>query len=268
MKRVLRPTLLAALLALPGLAAAHVTFILPSSTVLSKPAYVTFDAAVSGGIFHFDTIALRGEIIAYAPDGSVVPLENDLTGKLRRVFDVNMTQNGTYRVRNSSAGSISARWKDADGKNKGWRGPVAEFEKNVPKDAAELRLSESASTQETFITLGKPSELKATGQGLEFVPVTHPNDLYAGETARFRFTFDGKPVAAGLEVGVSAGGSRYRDAPNDLKLKTDANGEVKIKWPAPGMYRVEIVMHDNKTSLPQIKERRLSYSTVLEALTQ
>lgn len=263
-----RPLVAALLAAASTAALAHGSFILPSSTVLSKPAYVTFDAASGNDMFYFNHNALRGDIVAIAPDGSTVPLENEVTGKLRRVFDVNMTQNGTYRVRSGNAGSVNARWKDAEGKNKMWRGPAAEFDKNVPKDAAELRVGEGASTLETFVTIGKPSEIKATGQGLEFVPVTHPNDLYAGEEATFRFTLDGKPAPADLEVDVHPGGSRYRDAIGDFKLKTNAKGEVKIKWPTPGMYRIEIEMKDGKTSLPQIKERRLAYAAVLEVLPQ
>ncbi|MBN8759583.1 MAG: ABC transporter permease [Thiobacillus sp. 65-69] len=268
MKSSLIRPLVAALLAAGSTAAlAHGSFILPSSTVLSKPAYVTFDAASGNDMFYFNHNTLRGDITAIAPDGSSVPLENEATGKLRRVFDVNMKDNGTYRIRSSNSG-INARWKDAEGKNKIWRGPAAEFDKNVPKDAAELRVGEGANTLETFVTVGKPSALKPSGQGLGFAPVTHPNDLYAGEDAVFRFTLDGKPVPAGLEVDVHPGGSRYRDAIGDFKLKTDAQGEVRIKWPTPGMYRIEVEMRDSKTSLPQIKERRLSYAAVLEVLPQ
>ena len=48
---------------------------------------------------------------------------------------------------------------------------------------------------ETFVTNGAPSELKASGRGLELTPVTHPNDLYAGEAITFKLTDNGKPAA-------------------------------------------------------------------------
>ena len=75
---------------------------------------------------------------------------------------------------------------------------------------------------ETYVTVGTPSDVKATGAGLELVPLTHPNDLYAGETAKFRFLLDGKP-AKDLEVEIVAGGTRYRDAPDEI-LAQDRQG--------------------------------------------
>jgi uncharacterized GH25 family protein len=41
--------------------------------------------------------------------------------------------------------------------------------------------------------------LQPLNEGLEMVPITHPNDLVAGEPARFRMMLDGKP-AGNLEA--------------------------------------------------------------------
>ena len=61
---------------------------------------------------------------------------------------------------------------------------------------------------ETFVTLGAPTTtaLAPTGQGIELVPVTHPNDLVAGEAATFKLIRDGQP-AADMEVTVARGGT-------------------------------------------------------------
>lgn len=248
-------------------ATAHSPFLVPSSTVLSKAQYVTFDAAVGNEMFYYNHNPLRLENLAItAPDGGSVQPENMVAGKLRSVFDVNLTQNGTYRVANSFSG-ITARYKDAAGAQKGWRGTAANFEKEVPKDATDLRLSESATSLETFVTVGKPTPLKATGTGLEFVPKTHPNDLYSGEKVTFAFQLDGKP-AADIEVEFVPGGGRYRDKVGDFTVKTDAKGEVTLTFAQPGMYRMEAQTKDDKTSLKQIKERKLVYAAVLEVLAQ
>ncbi len=266
MKTAIRSTL-AALAVLPALAFAHSPFLLPSVTILSKPAWITVDGSATEELFDYSAPLRLNELLISAPDGSAVAPENDLTGKLRRVFDLNLQQAGTYRITGVSGG-LAARYKDAEGKNKSWRGMAADFEKSVPKDAPELKLSESAGLVEAFVTVGKPTALKASGKGLEMLPTTHPNDLYSGEEARFRFTLDGKPVAAGTKVEVIAGGRRFRDANEAMELQTDANGEVKVKWPNPGMYRIEASASDDKTSLPQIKERRLTYAATLEVLPQ
>lgn len=245
-------------------AGAHSQYILPSSTILSKAQYVTFDGAVTNEMFYANHNALRlDNVAATAPDGSTVTIENTVTGKLRSVFDVNITQPGTYRIHNAFDG-VTARYKDAAGAQKGWRGKASELEANVPKDATEVRVNEQSSRLETFVTLGKPTPIKATGKGLEFVPVTHPNDLVAGEAATLAFQIDGKP-AADLEVEIIPGGMRYRDKVGDFKVKTDAQGQVKVTFKDPGFHRIEISTRAPGT-IPQVKERRLVYAAVLEVL--
>ncbi len=88
--------------------------------------------------------------------------------------------------------------------------------------------------------MDNPTEtvLKPTGKGLEFVPVTHPNDLLAGETAKFRFLMDGKPQSD-MEVSLIPGSIRYRDQLGEIKTITDADGYISVKWPAPGLYWME-----------------------------
>ena len=120
-----------------------------------------------------------------------------------------------------------------------------------------------------MISAGKPSSdaLKASNKGLELVPVTHPNDLYAGEPATFRLLLDGKP-ATSLPVTVVAGGTRYRDQQDEMKLTTDAQGQISVTWPTPGMYWLEATLQDGKTSVPQAKQRRVSYVATFEVLPQ
>lgn len=251
-------------------AAAHKMWLLPSGTTFSgTEPWLTVDAAVSNDLFYFDHVPLRlDELTITAPDGSTVQSENGATGKYRSVFDVDLKQEGTYRVAIASNG-LFASWEEADGKRKRWRGDAAKFAAEVPKDAKGLQVSQSASRVETFATHGAPttSALKPTGVGLELVPVTHPNDLFAGEAASFKLVLDGKP-AADVEVSVIRGDTRYRNAQEEIKVKTDAQGAFSITWPQAGMYWLNASAQDSKTSLPQAKERRLNYVATLEVLPQ
>jgi hypothetical protein len=121
---------------------------------------------------------------------------------------------------------------------------------------------------ETFVSVGTPTGVKpAAGTGIELSPVQHPNDLYAHETARFRFLLDGKP-AADLDVEIIAGGTRYRDSPDEMTFKTSKDGEIAVTWPAAGMYWLEVSLQDEKASVPGVKKRRASYSGTFEVLTQ
>ncbi len=258
-----------ALTALPFAASAHKAWLQPSQTVLAgdKP-WITVDAAVSNDLFYFNHVPLRLENLSIvAPDGSRAQAQNPATGKYRSVFDVELVQAGTYRIGvvNDYA---TASW-DEGGKPKRWRGTPAAFATEVQKNAKDLKVGQSVSRVETFVTNGSPNDtaLKPANNGLEMVPVTHPNDLFAGEEAKFRLLLDGKP-AAGLEVEIVRGGTRYRNAQEEIKVTTDAAGEFAVTWPAAGMYWLETSSEDGKVSVPGAKSRRLGYIATLEVLPQ
>ncbi|WP_430459979.1 DUF4198 domain-containing protein [Thalassolituus sp. LLYu03] len=261
------------LLALTALNAnAHRAWILPNQTTVSgDEAVVSFDAAVSNEIFTADHSALRtNAFLVTAPDGSSANAKDVHSGKTRTSFDLILSEEGTYRVSVASAG-LMARWETEDGKRGFWpeRGKPAkdsEFDKAVPKNAKNLQVSYNARRMETFVTNGTPSTgaLALTNQGLELVPVTHPNDLFAGEVARFRFVMDGKP-AAGVDVALVREGTRYRNSQEEIELKTDANGEVAIQWNGAGRYFLEASYKDDKAKAPATS-RSASYTAVLEVM--
>ncbi|KAF1695613.1 ABC transporter permease [Pseudoxanthomonas jiangsuensis] len=268
MKRTL---ILAAALALavPFSAAAHKAWLRPSQTVLAgADPWITVDAAVSNDLFYFNHVPIRlDNLVITAPDGSSVQPQNPATGKYRSVFDVQLKQQGTYRIAVVSEG-LFASWEE-DGKPKRWRGNAQTFATEVPKDAKNLQVSQSVGRNETFVTNGSPNEtaLKPSGKGIELLPLTHPNDLFAGEPAKFRVLVDGKP-ASGLEFEIVRGETRYRNAQDEIKATTDAAGEFSVTWPEAGMYWLETSSQDAKTSVPQAKQRRLSYVATLEVLPQ
>ena len=261
--------LVLSLAVIPFTATAHKAWLQPSETVLAgADPWVTVDAAVSNDLFYFNHVPLPLERLAItAPDGSKVDAQNGATGKYRSVFDVQLKQQGTYRIAMVNSG-LSASW-DEGGKPKRWRGTAAAFASEVPKDAKDLKVTQSVGRVETFVTNGSPNDtaLKPVGEGIELLPMTHPNDLFAGEQAKFKLQIDGKP-AVGLEIEIVRGGTRYRNAQEEIKAKTDANGEFSVTWPEAGMYWLETVSEDTNTSLPQAKQRRLSYVVTLEVLPQ
>lgn len=221
--------------ALPLLA--HRQWMLPSSTVLSgADPWVTVDAAVSNELFYFDHVPMRPVgLTIIRPDGTKGEAENLATGKYRSTFDVHLTQPGTYKIANVST-TVFATWDD-NGTPKNWRGTAEAFEREVPKNAKDLKTSRMSNRVELFVTSGKPTAkaLELTGVGLELAPDTHPNDLVAGEAAKFRLMLDGKP-AANLEVTVIPGGIRYRNQLHEQKITTDAEGRFSVTAKEPGMY--------------------------------
>jgi len=251
-------------------AAARRPWLLPSATSFSgDESWVTFDAAASDGLFYFDLAALPLDgIKAYAPDGTPVQIENASTGKLRSTFDLHLTQKGTYKVENLSQGLFGGYKQDGEMKRLPRDLKPADLGAAIPAGATEVKVTEMSGRNITWVTAGAPTDgvLKAAGSGLEIVPITHPNDLVAGEQARFQLTVDGKP-AADLPVTVVAQGTRYRDQLGQLDLRTDAKGILAVTWPTPGMYWLSATVTDARTSIPGATERRLTLAATVEVVT-
>ncbi|HEY0179346.1 MAG TPA: DUF4198 domain-containing protein [Dokdonella sp.] len=269
MKTLAKAALFALAASFPLLAAAHKAFLLPSATVLSDgdDAWITVDAAVSNDLFEFNhfPLALDGLAIT-APDGARVEPENVGNGKWRNTFDVHLTHQGTYKIAVSTDGAF-ATYEDANGEKKRARGDAATIAQRIPAGAKNVEITQAQNTVETFVTLGKPNDLalKPSGRGLEFVPVTAPNDLFAGETASFRFLLDGKP-AAGIKVSAIRGGTRYRDAPDELTATTDADGKFSLTWPVAGPYWLSASTEGGTPTLANAKTRRAGCTVTLDVL--
>jgi uncharacterized GH25 family protein len=242
-------------------------WLLPSQTIVARAGgWVTFDAANSDDLFSFNQGAMPIDGLSVTtPDGQALAPQNLARGKTRSSFDLEMRAAGTYRV--AVAGeTVMARWEE-EGKPKRWRGLPAEMAANIPANAAKLEVEQMQRRVETFVTVGAPTGLKAAGTGLELVPDSHPNDLYAGEAAKFRFMLDGKP-AQDLEVQIISGGTRYRDAPQTMIFKTDKDGAIAVTWPASGLYWLDAAIEDDKATVPKVKKRRATYNVTLEVLPQ
>lgn len=267
--RTLSKIALGLLLCAPLAAHAHKAWLLPSATVLSgEDPWITVDAAVSNDLFYFNHVPLNLDgLVVTAPNGKTITPEHVATGQFRNTFDLHLTEPGTYRIA-IAGGGLFASWKE-DGKTKRWRGDAAKFASEVPKDAAELTVTQSTRRIETFVTVGAPdtAALKPTGVGLELAAVTHPNDLFAGEKATFQLLLDGKPIAK-QAVTLIADGSRYRNAQDEIDVVTDADGRFSVTWPAAGRYWMESAIEDDKATMAPATQRRLGYVATFEVLPQ
>ncbi|MFP6850653.1 MAG: DUF4198 domain-containing protein [Pseudomonas sp.] len=284
-------TALTLAICLPLSAQAHRAWMLPSATVLSgEDPWITVDAAVSNDLFYFEHFPLRIQGIGnlgttpaggppgmrprpaavlqlLAPDGSAAKAENGNIGRYRSTFDLHLTQKGTYKLAIANSG-LFASYKE-NGQMRRWMGSAEAFAKQVPANATDLKVAQTSSRMEVFVTSGNPTTnaLKTSGSGLELAPITHPNDLFAGEAAEFSLLLDGKP-AAGVEVSVIPGGNRYRDELGEIKTTSDAAGKISITWPHAGMYWLEAELSTREGVSAPATERSASYSTTLEVLPQ
>jgi len=296
--------LMAAGLALPNAASAHRMWLLPTATTLSgEDPWVSVDAAVSNDLFYPDHFPLAvAQVKVTAPDGTPGQIENAATGRYRSVFDVHLVKPGTWKIGTESVNVMGSFKVNGVEKRVGRRpgpppgapgmpgagrpggegrgpaggppggpagGPPVETVAlaDIPADATDLKLTEAINRNAIFVTSGQPTDtvLKPTGQGLEFAPITHPDDLVQGQAARFRFLIDGRP-AAGLKVTLIPGGKRYRDAEGGFEVVTDKDGVALVNWPSAGMFWMNATASDNHAATPRATERRMSYTATLEVM--
>ena len=260
-------SLLAFLLA-PTAAEAHRAWLLASTTVLSgQDPWVTVDAAVSNDLFVFEHRPMRLDLLTVlGPSGDAVAVENRATGRFRSTFDVQLKASGTYKIRIADGG-YSARY-ELDGETRRWRGTQAELATAIPPGAENVTVAKFHNRTEVFVTAGAPTAdvLEPSGTGLEMKPITHPNDLFAGEPAVFQFLDDGKP-AAGLSVEIVPGGMRYRNGLKPIKAVADAEGRITVTWPEAGMYWIGASARGDKPDAEGAVSRS-RYSATLEVLPQ
>ncbi|MBB5352728.1 hypothetical protein HNR46_002976 [Haloferula luteola] len=258
--------LLAAALALPT-ASAHRFWIVPSSTVLSgEEPWVCFDAAVSNNLFFPNHHAPELEAFsATGPDGKIVELQNGQVGKYRTTFDLPLATPGTYRVGTVRA-LLFARWEE-NGERQSWRGPADRLDE--VKDKPGVTLMDNSSRVETFVTAGEPTTPAVLGKGLEIdFTETHPNDLFAGETASFTLLQDGKP-ASGVEVTVIRGDDRYRNEVGEIQVTTDETGSFQITWPEAGRYWLNTSVEGGTREISGIPASvRSAYTATFEVLPE
>lgn len=255
-------------------AQAHRPWLYPQQTMVeAREAWVTVDGAVSEGLFDIEHVAFKlDKAVITAPDGSTLTTPAPLTGRQRSSIDLRLPQDGTYRIAIVNR-NVMGSYKDAKGELKRFRGTEDTLAKDVPAGATEVKTTAMHQRIETFVSANKTSDgaLKPSGSGLELVPLTNPTDLRAGESAKWRFTLDGKALA-NHPFSLIPGGVKYRGTLGELRLNTDANGEVEVKLPAPGMYYVSAsypaARPSQQDAAAQASARRYSYAATLEILPE
>ncbi|QOY93325.1 DUF4198 domain-containing protein [Massilia sp. UMI-21] len=251
-------------------ASAHRGWMLPSSSFIEKEeAWVTIDGAVSEGLFEFDHVPLRMDGVSVTdPDGVTTAATGAVLGKLRSTLDLRLPKDGTYRIAMVS-NNVMGSYK-LGGEEKRFRGPEASIAAEIPAGATDVRKSHTHSRMETFVSANKLSTgaLKPSGEGLELVPVTHPNDLRAGETARVRFQLDGKPLP-NFPFSLVPAGVKYRGTINEIRLSTDARGEASFTLPAANRYWMSAKYPVEQAKGPgEPGARRYAYSATFEILPE
>ncbi|MCH7383693.1 DUF4198 domain-containing protein [Acinetobacter dispersus] len=281
--------------ALPTFSFAHTAspFLLPE-VFDSKADNVSFQSGITVEKFFVPSRNFKTDYQVTTPEGKTETIKAAAELKKFNIAEVNLTTDGTYRLRTQNAAGnptkyalIDGRWlrvrpqrpananpMPPQGNNAEQKAPQAPANQ-PPRFIAEDQIPANAKTAQTintyiaesFITKGKPSAVPAvTNKGFELKFITHPNELYAGESFKAQVLMDGKPVP-NLEVDVFKGASSYqpnakRDQPH---VKTNAKGEVEVKFNEAGIYLITTAYPEaNTDNTKQPIAQSYTYSVTVE----
>lgn len=232
MKRFL---LAAALAAVAGPVVAHTPYFAPATFQVQPGSTVTLDASFSEAFFVPEAAFDDSHFSILGPDGRETTPERVVPLRTRVVVEHALPKdaNGTYRFSTGERlGAVFRTW-EINGRKVSSR----DANEPVPAGAKVIAHFQSRIRAETYLTAGAPDRgaLRPYDQGLELVPVTHPDDLYSNEPVEFELRFDGKPLAD-VPVQISeAVWSSDRKA-REFELRSDAKGRVRWEQPASGTW--------------------------------
>ncbi|QEW06542.1 DUF4198 domain-containing protein [Nitrincola iocasae] len=213
-------------------AVAHPLWMLPSEFNLSTDEghWITVDATASHGVFSFDKPVSLNNVTIYLPSGERQRMGSYYKGQRRSVFDLQLNDLGTYKVELRTPERYMTRYvvggRDTQRRIMANKQQAAA---QLPDDARDVVTMAMQNVSVFYVSQKAPTQevLAVTGQGFEMDAITHPSDIVVGESATFRFTFNGEPLVD-APVEVVPHGTAYRSSRQQIDLVTDAEGRVSF----------------------------------------
>lgn len=243
MRRATGFAVLVGALAVAGAAAAaHMPYLKPT-TFTPHREFVTVESAMSADMFFLPDFPIRGDgdYWATGPSGETVKATSATVHKEFAVAEVALPGPGTYRLSTGERPGRATKFARIDGEWKMVRPAGAPGGRGVDESAvpagAETMTSTGYTRAEAYVTRGAPDRgaLKPTGKGLELEPVTHPNEIYAGEAFKFRLLNDGQ-AAGDVAFAIYRAGDQHAEKRYTYSAKTDAAGAAAVTFDQAGIY--------------------------------
>lgn len=241
---------------------AHTPYLAPFTFEASNRDMVTLDASFAEKFF-IPELAFNNSIYTVVtPKGKTVNPDSIVKLNLRMVVEHTMKDEGTYRFSTGKRVGRVFKVYELDGKRKSLENPTDA----VPKGGKLLSFFQSMTMAETYVTKDGPNNtaLKAYNQGLEFVAVSHPNDLFVGDTLSMVSQFNGKPLVD-LKIDIFKANDQFSDEKPSLTLTSNAKGEFKFTPDEKGVYLLRARHRSDApkgSPAPQISN---TYTLVVEA---
>ncbi len=243
---------------LAPIANAHTPYLKPLSFEPVSRDSMTLDASFAEQFFVPEVAISNAPFEVEQPDGSIVPVETVVNLKTRNVLEQTLEQEGTYKFSTGKRLGAIFRVYDLNGE----RGSVRGNEEPLPEGAVLTEHFQSVTSAVAYVTKKGPTEkvLAGTGKGLEIVPATHPNGLFAGDRFEFTLQYEGKPLAE-QTVTVYFANDQFSEEADFQKLTTNSKGVASATLDKQGLYLLQVRV---KEAAPEGEAVPLySYTTTL-----
>lgn len=247
---------------------AHPMWIVPSEfSVSGDSQWLTFTTSASNTLFAADKPLEQAGMAVVAPNGKPLELNHFFAGQRSSVFDLELVQQGTYRVEYQRPVFYYTSYQQ-DGEKKGLRADKQQAQTELPDSAIERHTEKVDMKTTLYITRNAPSDevMTPSGRGFEITPLTHLNDIVAGDVATFRLTLNGK-AAVNYKVELTPAGSRYRDQRGVITLISDDRGDVHFDVPQAGIWflAAAVSLQDESGRADSIwSERFITFEAIAE----
>jgi hypothetical protein len=241
----------------------HTPYLKPLSFEPSRGGVVTLDASFAEKFFVPEVAFANSIYLVSQPDGKTTTPDFMSQLKTRVVVEHKLQEEGTYRFSTGKRLGRVFKMYELDGKRHSMENPA----ESIPKGANLLSFFQSLTLAETYASKGAPNDVvfSAYNTGLEFVPVTHPNDLFVNEPFEFTSLFDGKPID-GLKVEVFLARDQFTDEKPTHEIISNTQGGLSFTPKEAGTYLL-LARHRSDAPVnfiaPQISN---TYTLVIEAV--
>lgn len=214
---------------------AHTPYLVPSDFAPRAGQTIALDAAFAETFFTPEVAFDGSPFSVTTPGGRETSPDAVHVMKTRAVAEYTLPANakGTYRLSTGPRPGALFRTWEIDGKRESTRDPAVK----IPAGAKVISDFQSLTLAETYVSVGAPDRtaLAARNKGLEFLPVTHPDDVYVGEPFVFIVQYDGKPLA-GQKVEITEAVWTSDRKPHVERLTSDGQGKASFTPKGPGTW--------------------------------
>lgn len=216
---------------------AHTPYFVPHSFEPVFGGQVTLDASFAEKFFVPEAAFNNGAYFVISPDGSITEPDTKFELKTRVVVEHKLENQGTYRFATGVRHGAVFRTYELDGERRSIRGA----EEPLPEGAVLIDHFQSITQAESYVSKDGPTTAALTprNEGLEIVPITHPNDLFFEDEFHFQILFQGKAMT-GLEVTFHYGKNQFSESGQEITVQTNNEGKAVFIPADQGVYLMNV----------------------------